>query len=64
MSWGPERKAIVDDVHYSPEFNRLLAEEVAKQFDLPALADAKMRAREKPAVRPTGSAYKSSLSGP
>ena len=64
ISWGPERKAIVDDVHYSPEFNRLLAEEVAKHLDLPALADAKLGAREMPGARPTGSAYKSGMLGP
>lgn len=28
--WGDHRKAIVDDVHYSPGFNRLVAEQVAQ----------------------------------
>jgi hypothetical protein len=32
--WGSGRKAIVDDVHYSPGFNRFLAEHVAKYVNL------------------------------
>jgi len=30
--WGIDRKAIVDYLHYSPAFNRFLAEEVARQI--------------------------------
>jgi hypothetical protein len=48
--WGAERKAIVDDVHYSPAFNRFLAEQVASRIDLAALAAAR---RDRPAA-PTG----------
>ncbi|MEO5863626.1 MAG: hypothetical protein ABIQ79_01125, partial [Nitrospiraceae bacterium] len=36
-AWGEKRKAIVDDVHYSPGFNRFLAEHVAKHIDLAGL---------------------------
>jgi len=36
--WGLGRKAIVDDCHYSPSFNRFLAEHVAKHIVLEALA--------------------------
>jgi len=36
--WGATKKAIVDDVHYSPGFNKLLAEEIANRIDLKALA--------------------------
>ena len=32
--WGSGRKAIIDDVHYSPSFNRFLAERVANHIDL------------------------------
>ena len=32
--WGDGRKAIVDDVHYSPGFNEFLAEHIAKHVDL------------------------------
>lgn len=35
---GQGRKAIVDDVHYSPDFNRLLAERVASYIDPGKLA--------------------------
>ena len=48
--WGAERRAIVDDVHYSPAFNRFLAEQVARRIDLGALAAAR---RDRPAA-PTG----------
>jgi hypothetical protein len=48
--WGAERKAIVDDVHYSPAFNRFLAEQVARRIDLGALAAAR---QDRPAA-PTG----------
>jgi hypothetical protein len=47
---GAERRAIVDDVHYSPAFNRFLAEQVARRIDLGALAAAR---RDRPAA-PTG----------
>jgi GDSL-like lipase/acylhydrolase family protein len=49
-AWGDDRKAIVDDVHYSPAFNRFLADEVARRIDLAAL----VRARPRGAVTPTG----------
>jgi hypothetical protein len=48
--WGADRRAIVDDVHYSPAFNRFLAEQVARGIDLGALASA---GRERTAT-PTG----------
>ena len=35
--WGHNRKAIVDDVHYSPNFNRFLAQHVARYIDLESL---------------------------
>jgi hypothetical protein len=35
--WGLGRKAIVDDCHYSPSFNRFLAEHVAKHVVLETL---------------------------
>ena len=38
--WGDNRKAIVDDVHYSPGFNRFLAQQVAKYIDLEFLMTA------------------------
>lgn len=38
--WG-DRPAIVDDVHYSPAFNRFLAEQVARRIDVGALASAR-----------------------
>jgi hypothetical protein len=36
-SWGHNRKAIVDDVHYSPGFNHFLAQQVAKYIDVESL---------------------------
>jgi hypothetical protein len=40
-SWGPNRKAIVDDVHYSPGFNHFLAQHVAKNIDVePLMAES------------------------
>ncbi|HRZ39842.1 MAG TPA: SGNH/GDSL hydrolase family protein, partial [Candidatus Omnitrophota bacterium] len=37
--WGPQRKAIVDNVHYSPPFNEFLAGYIADHFiDLESLA--------------------------
>lgn len=48
--WGEDRKAIVDDVHYSPAFNRFLAEQVARRIDL----DALLRARPARQATPTG----------
>lgn len=35
---GPSKKVIVDDVHYSPNFNRYLAEQVAAAIDVMALS--------------------------
>lgn len=35
--WGHDRKAIVDRVHYSPNFNRFLAQHVADRIDLNSL---------------------------
>jgi hypothetical protein len=37
---APDRKAIVDDVHYSPAFSRFLAERVAAEIDLVSLASS------------------------
>lgn len=37
---GPDRKAILDDVHYSPNFNRFLAERVASEIDLQRIANS------------------------
>ena len=37
--WGRNRKAIVDDVHYSPSFNHFLAEHVARHINLASLAN-------------------------
>ena len=31
VSFGPDRRAVIDDVHYSPDFNRYLAEQVAAE---------------------------------
>jgi lysophospholipase L1-like esterase len=38
--WGPNRKAIVDDVHYSPGFNHFLAQQVADYIDVASLLTA------------------------
>jgi hypothetical protein len=38
--WGHERKAIIDDFHYSPKFNQFLAQHVADQIDLRSLMDS------------------------
>ena len=38
-SWGRDRKAIIDDVHYSPKFNQFLAQHVADQIDLASLVN-------------------------
>ncbi len=35
--WGSQRRAVVDKVHYSPAFNRFLAERVAAEIDLDSL---------------------------
>jgi hypothetical protein len=48
--WGADHQAVVDDVHYSPAFNRFLAEQVAGRVDL----DALLRARTTRPVTPTG----------
>jgi lysophospholipase L1-like esterase len=37
QAWGADRKAIVDDCHYSPNFNRFVAAAVASHIDLGAL---------------------------
>jgi hypothetical protein len=39
--WGEGRRAIVDDVHYSPAFNRFLAEQVARRIDEAGIASAR-----------------------
>jgi hypothetical protein len=36
--FGNDRKAIIDDVHYTPAFNGFLAEQIADRIDLHALA--------------------------
>ena len=36
--WGRDRKAIVDDVHYSPGFNELVAQQIASHIDFRSLA--------------------------
>jgi hypothetical protein len=36
--WGAQRKAIIDDVHYSPGFNEFLARHIASHVDLRSLA--------------------------
>jgi hypothetical protein len=38
--WGDGRKAIIDDVHYSPKFNHFLAEHVADQIHLGSLINS------------------------
>lgn len=35
--WGADRKAVIDDIHYSPGFSEFLAEHVADHIDLGAL---------------------------
>jgi hypothetical protein len=37
--WGSTRKAIIDDLHYSPQFNLFLAQHIANHIDLVSLAD-------------------------
>jgi hypothetical protein len=44
--WGHHRKAIIDDCHYSPNFNRFLAQQVAKHIDLGVLATQALRSVE------------------
>jgi len=39
--WGPTRKAIIDDVHYSPQFNLFLAQHIANHIDLVWLANSR-----------------------
>jgi hypothetical protein len=41
--WGPHRKAIIDDVHYSPQFNLFLAQHVANHINLVSLAEPSHR---------------------
>lgn len=49
-AWGERRKAIVDDVHYSPGFNRFLAEHVAKHIDLRGLVPRSQSINEEEAT--------------
>jgi hypothetical protein len=35
--WGKDKKAIIDDLHYSPPFNRFLAQYIANHLDLRTL---------------------------
>lgn len=37
QTWGTDRKAIIDELHYSPPFNRFLAEQIAAHIQLNAL---------------------------
>lgn len=37
QTWGTDRKAIIDELHYSPPFNRFLAEQIAAHIHLKAL---------------------------
>jgi hypothetical protein len=50
--WGDNRKAIVDDAHYSPGFNHFLAQHVAKYIDVESLMS---ESQETEASRSTGS---------
>jgi hypothetical protein len=59
-SWGASRKAIVDDVHYSPLFNRFLAQKVASHIDLNALIAGRGPADQ---ARVTGRSRRSSTTG-
>jgi hypothetical protein len=45
-SWGENRKAIVDDCHYSPFFNRFLAQHVAHYIDLSSLVNESLDSNE------------------
>jgi hypothetical protein len=40
--WGHNRKAIVDDVHYSPSFNQFLARHIANHINLKTLKRGKI----------------------
>ena len=55
--WG-ERKALVDDIHFSPAFGEFLAQQVANYIDLKSLAQQASDSHE-----PT-SAEQKSLPGP
>jgi hypothetical protein len=44
--WGHYRKAIIDDCHYSPNFNRFLAQNVANHIDLAFLVTQSSRSGE------------------
>ena len=35
--WGTDRKAFIDGIHYSPAFNKFLAEQIANCIDLDKL---------------------------
>lgn len=37
QTWGTHRKAIIDELHYSPPFNRFLAEQIAAHINLKTL---------------------------
>lgn len=53
--WGHDRKAIVDQVHYSPNFSRFLAQHVADHIDLKSLV---ARPLNKSKFGPTGASRK------
>ncbi len=53
--WGHDRKAIVDQVHYSPNFNRFLAQHVADHIDLKSLVPRPLDQSES---LPTGASRK------
>jgi hypothetical protein len=38
--WGPTRKAMIDAVHYSPQFNLFLAQHIGDHIDLVSLANS------------------------
>jgi lysophospholipase L1-like esterase len=48
--FGAARKAIIDDVHYSPAFNRFVAEAVARNVEAAVLARARAPARPGPST--------------
>ena len=45
-AYGKDRKALVDDLHYSPGFNRFIAEYVAKEIDLRMVPSTRRSFRE------------------
>jgi len=36
-NWGNDKKAIIDELHYSPQFHQFLAQQIAKRIDLTKL---------------------------